>query len=269
MPIRKDGFEDRREHFEKLRELAKQSRERGEPVPPWEERGVRPFADPEQHVIEYATRTREYHHPFNYSNIVHHTYCEDPSNSGLELNPVNSVDGRTEPDKAPGDYLELTEQDPIVRVVVIGSACSPPAYVGLEADPCEGFRRPDEVVELMPVRFRIEGLWGTHVRGDCWIKPNTHGGAPLPEHFVNNWPYCHNQQFAEENVFTGVTGANLPNTGMSCAIFEIPASRTVRILGGSQSYGWTGGTGGEADNHYSFRIIRTSVLTSYEAVVEE
>jgi len=268
MSYRKDGFEDRREHFEKLRELARQSREQGQPVPPMEERGVRPFADPEQHVIEYTTKTREYHFPFNYRNIAHHTYCEDPSNSGLEMNPVNTVIGRSEADGEPADYLELTEGAPIVRVVVIGSACTPPGYVCLEADACEGFRRPEEVVELMPLRFRIEGLWGTHVRGDCWIKPNTHGGPPLPQHFVENWPYCHQTDFAEKNVFTGVTGANVPNTGMSCAIFEIPASHTVRIMGGSLTYGWLGDKG-QGDIHYSFRMIRTNVLVSYEAAEED
>ena len=268
MSGRKDGFADRLEHFGKLRELADESRRTGEPVPPLEERAVKPFADPVQNVIEYTTRDREYHHPFNYRNTKVVAFCNDPSNSGLELNPTNNLDGRTNEDPQPGDYIELTEKDPIVRVVVIGSACTPPGYVTVEAEPCDGFRRPDEVVELMPLRFKIDNLWGTHVRGDCWIKPNENGGKPLPENFVKNWPYCSLTDFPPRHVYTGVTGHNYPLAGMSCAIFEIPASKKIRVSGGAQLYGWTGDHA-HGDCHYSFRMIRTTVLRSYEAVTDE
>jgi len=62
-------------------------------------------------------------------------------------------------------------------------------------------------------------------------------------------------------------GRNWPLAGMSCAIFEIPASKNVRILGGSRMYGWTTDAA-QGDCHYSFRAIRTTVLDKYEAVVE-
>ncbi len=266
MPKRKDGFRDRLEHFEKLKKLAEESRRTGKPCPPKEERAVKPFADPLQNVIEFQTKTREYHHPFNYKNVTHHCYCEDPSNSGLELNPVNTVDGRTDSDKRePGDYLEIIEADPVVRVVVIGSACTPPGYVDIEVEPCEGFRRPDEVDELMPTRFRIENLWGTHVRGDCWLKSTDLVSGKTPDNFVKNWPYCHETDFGDRYAFTHVTGVNYPAAGMSCAIFEIPASRKIRVMGGSQPYGWTADAA-HGDTHYSFRMIRMTLLAEYEAL---
>lgn len=267
MKKRRDGFQDRREHFERMRGIAAKARKTGKPIPPMEERPVKPFFDPEQNVIEFTTVGREYHHPFNYRNITHHCFANDPANSGLEINPVNAVDSVNKPG-VPGDYLELAEKDPIVRVVVIGSACTPPGYVAIEAEPCEGFRRPDEVVELMPVRFRIDNLWGTHIRGDCWIKNKEQGGTPLPENFLENWPYCHETDFGKKNLYSGITAANYPAAGMSCAVFEIPASRKVRIMGGSQTYGWLGDKAA-GDCHYSFRIIRTTILRKYEAIVEK
>ena len=263
---RVDGFQDRQAHLEKVKALAQESFRTGKPCPPMEERAVRPFQDPLQNVIEYTTRTREYHHPFHYRNIAVNAYCEDPANSGLEINPVNHVDGRTPPENPPpGDYIEIAEEQPIVRVVVIGSACTPPGWVAIEADPCEGFRRPDEVDELMPVRLRVDNLWGTHVRGDVWMSKAAEGtGDPLPQHFLENWPYSHVVDFPKEYVATHVDGGNYPLAGMSCAIFEIPASRKVRIMGGSMSFGWTFADC-KGDDHYSFRMIRTNVLASYEA----
>ncbi len=264
---KKDGFIDRQEHFETLKKLAEKSRRIGTPCPPLDRRGVKPFADPPQHVIEYTTMKREYHHPFHYKNIKVVAYCNDPSNSGLELNPVNTVDGRTgETDPRPGDYIELVEDKPIVKVVILGSACTPPGWVALEAEPVPGFRRPDEVEELMPLRFRIDNLWGTHVRGDCWMKETVPGGK-MPQNWVDNWPYCHEKDFVAKQGYTQVTGENYPLAGMSCAIFEIPASRKVRIMGGSLSYGWTFDRC-PGDNHYSFRMIRTEILNSYDAIVE-
>ncbi len=56
-----------------------------------------------------------------------------------------------------------------------------------------------------------------------------------------------------------VTYRNSPITGMSCAIFQIPKSKLVRIKSGSTIPGW------EEDNypddiHYSIRIIRVTVV---------
>ena len=50
-----------------------------------------------------------------------------------------------------------------------------------------------------------------------------------------------------------------PLTGMSCAVFEVPASKSVRVMGGSELLGWTEDNYPN-DNHYSFRIIRTAVM---------
>jgi len=232
------------------------------PYPPMEERKIKPYPDREQKRVEIETKTYEYHFPFNYANIRHCAFCNDPAPHGIEMNPVNSVDSRTNDDVA-ADYFEITEEQPIVRVVVIGSACTPPGYVQLEADPSEGFRRPDEPDFIMPVRMRAENLWGMHLRGDQWMKSGGTRGDPLPEHYVKNWPYCHVKDFPERYSLTGVTYENVPLAGMSCAVFEIPASDRVRIMGGSVMPGWTADRA-PSDGHYSFRIFRVTVLTRYE-----
>jgi hypothetical protein len=115
MTQKKDGVTDRLEHFETLKKLADETRRTGTPCPPLEKRVVKPFTAPPQHVIENTTMKREYH-PFHYKNIKVVAYCNDPSNSGLEINPVNSVDGRTGvTDPKPEDYIELAEDKPIVK----------------------------------------------------------------------------------------------------------------------------------------------------------
>jgi len=234
------------------------------PYPPMKRRKIKPYPDHEQKKVELRTRTYEYHFPFNYRNIKHHAFCNDPANHGIEMNPVNSVDSRTY-DDIPADYFEVEEDQPIVRVVVIGSSCTPPGYVQIEADPCEGFRRPAEVEFVMPVRMRADNLWGMHLRGDQWMKPSDTPGEPLPEHFLENWPYCHVKDFPDKWNMTGVTAANVPLAGMSCAVFEIPASERVRIMGGSQMPGWTTDKC-PSDGHYSFRIFRVTVLKKYEEI---
>ena len=251
-------------HFKKLNRLAKRACKTGEPCPPMDERAVHPYPDPVQDPVVYDLQTREYHMPFNYKNFVHKVHMSDPANAGLELGSVNSayrkMDGGTK-DDLPADCLEITEKNPIVRVAVIGSACTPPGYVQIEADVCDGFARPDTVDGVLPTRFRIDGLWGMHLRGDQWMKPSDTPGEPLPESFVDNWPFNAQREFHKKYVMTGVTHRNFPLTGMSCAIFEIPASYTVRVLGGCAQPGWTQDTSPN-DNHYAFRMIRTSVVVS-------
>ena len=252
------------EHFKKLDRLAARACKTGKPTPPMEERAVHPYPDPVQKPVVYELQTREYHMPFNYRNFVHKVHMSDPANAGLELGSVNSayrkMDGGTK-DDLPADCLEITEKNPIVRVVVIGSACTPPGYVQIEADVCEGFDRPDTVEGVLPTRFRIDGLWGMHLRGDQWMKPSDSPGDPLPESFVRNWPYNASRDFRDRYVMTGVTYNNFPLAGMSCAIFEIPAANTVRVLGGCAQPGWTEDKSPN-DNHYAFRIIRTAVIVS-------
>ena len=70
--------------------------------------------------------------------------------------------------------------------------------------------------ECMPVRMRVDDLWGQHMRFDQALA------------------------------------------GMSCAIFEIPPCKWVRIAGGSATPGWKSDNCPD-DNHYSFKIIRVSV----------
>jgi len=234
------------------------------PYPPMEKRKIKPYPDSEQKRVEIETRTFEYHFPFNYKNIRHCAYCNDPAGHGIEINPVNSVDSRTH-DDIPADYIEIKEDQPIVRVVVIGSACTPPGYVQLEADPSRGFRRPDESDFVMPVRMRAENLWGMHLRGDQWMKPAASPGEPLPENYVKNWPYCHVKDFPKQFNLTGVTAGNVPMAGMSCAAFDIPASDRVRIMGGSVMPAWTTDTH-PSDGHYSFRMFRVTVLKKYKEV---
>ena len=50
---------------------------------------------------------------------------------------------------------------------------------------------------------------------------------------------------------------------MSCAIFEIPKSKKVKIMGGSESPNWTEDNY-SWDDHYSFRIIRLTVVAETE-----
>lgn len=251
-------------HFAELKRLGAQTRASGQATPPMDERRVHPYADPIQKPVTYDLSTREYHMPFNYRNIAHKVHMSDPAMAGIELSSVNSayrrMDGGTK-DDLPADALELTEPNPIVRVVVIGSACTPPGYVQLEAEPCEGFRRPEEIPDVTPARFRADGLWGMHLRADQWMKAADTPGEQLPPEYVQNWPYNHVADFAERYVLTGVMGRNLPLAGMSCAVFEIPASHTVRILGGSTQPGWTDDHSPN-DNHYAFRIIRTTVVVA-------
>lgn len=52
-----------------------------------------------------------------------------------------------------------------------------------------------------------------------------------------------------------------PLVGMSAAIFEIPASKSVRINAGGQTPAWQSDNY-LGDHHYSVRIIRTDVLQS-------
>jgi hypothetical protein len=179
---------------------------------------------------ELRFKTYEYDVPFNYPNVEVKRYWHGGEKHGLELFPIKQTDINQQ-SLMPADSIVIHEDEPIVEVAVIGSACTPPGYVTLEADLVDGERRDDETIRALPVRFRADNLWGMHLRGDL-LKEG-------PE----------------------VTYRNLPVTGMSCAVFQIPKSKTVRIKGGSTVPGW------EEDNypddiHYSFRVIRVTVVES-------
>jgi len=189
-----------------------------------ESKKVHPYEDEMKEKEEIVLRTYEYHHPFNYPNVQVNRKYPHGEQHGMELFPVTEIDGYK-----PADSITINEEDPIVRVVVIGSACTPPGYVQLEAEPIESFRREKEDPNAMPVRFRQNNLWGQHMRVDQLKGGKTYHEFPL--------------------------------TGMSCAIFEIPKSKKEIITGGSENHGWTDDNYPD-DDHYSFRIIRVTVAES-------
>jgi hypothetical protein len=153
-----------------------------------------------------------------------------------------------------GDCIIIEEEQPIVRVAVIGSACTPPGYVMLEAEPCEEFyHRGDFIRCTAPVRFKQSNLWGMHLRYDQWSGPGgiDFGYEDIPEKTIKQYP-----GLAQESVKAHYQA--FPFAGMSCAVFEIPKSRKVTIMGGSETTGWLTDNAGN-DDHYSFRTIRTTV----------
>ena len=155
-----------------------------------------------------------------------------------------------------GDCIIVEEEEPIVRVVVIGSACTPPGYVALEVEPCEEFyRRGDMVKCTAPVRFRQNNLWGSHMRIDQWrsLVRGEFGYEPIPDNWVRDTPFL-------KDACVKSHYADFPLMGMSCAIFEIPKAKKVTILGGSEKPLWQN-DGAPGDDHYSFRTIRTTVVS--------
>jgi hypothetical protein len=212
------------------------------------DRQIPPYPDAVQTRVELVLKTYEYHLPFNYPNITVERKYPHGEFHGMEMWPIPKVDPAHGSSGEPSEGIVIVEEEPIVRVAVIGSACTPPGYVTLEAEPCEGFRRPEELETVMPLRFRIDNLWGMHLRFDQWAEDQ--GGRPFPESAPENL----------RKIATGfrMTSREFPLAGMSCAIFEIPASKRVRISGGSAIGGWTTDDSPD-DAHYSFRMIRTTV----------
>lgn len=218
-------------------------------VPPYEEEIMK--------RIEIGNyRTYEYRLPFNYENVNVVRRSKGGETHGMELNSVNS--NLPEKEGKHSDYIEIMEKEPIIKVEVIGSACTPPGYVQLIAEPLDGFRRDDELEDIMPVRFRINNLWGMHLRADQWLVKETD---------VKSFTGKSYEEVPEE-VFIrkyGLKGYKMkadfwefPLTGMSCAIFSIPMSSKIRIMGGCEIPGWTNDNYPD-DAHYSFRLIRVTV----------
>jgi hypothetical protein len=202
-------------------------------------------------------RTFEYHFPFNYENInvVRKYSCGETH--GMELNSVNSY--WPENTRRPSDYIEISEDQPIAYVEVIGSACTPPGFVMLSATPVDGFRRHDEIDDIMPVRFRIGNLWGMHMRADQWMVRDTEVPSlikqepysPVSAGFIEKFPECSNLKMKSNY-------REVPLTGMSCALFSIPLSRAVKVIAGSEILGWPDDNFPD-DVHYSIRMIRITV----------
>ena len=155
-----------------------------------------------------------------------------------------------------GDRIIIEEERPIVRVAVIGSACTPPGYVMIEAEPCEEFyRRGDFVRCTAPLRFRQGNLWGMHLRADQW-GTRVHadfGYEDIPAGMIKRYPGI-------EAVHVKAHYCEFPFTGMSCAVFEIPQSRKVTIYAGGERPIWASDNA-PGDDHYSIRTIRTTVAS--------
>lgn len=106
---------------------------------------------------------------------------------------VNS-DG-VELDVPPHGAVTFVEDDPIVEVTVIGSACAQPGYVLLYGEPVQwDYCRSG-------VKMRAEGLWGEHLRWNVWAKGIDEG---------------------------------MKHAGLSCAVFRTPPCRKITIMAGSQ-----------------------------------
>jgi len=204
--------------------------ERAKTKNPWREQHPCEFSEAELEVTRmaesgeeqqrqaYTPVVYEYWAPFNYPNICVELGRTDPY-VGAEYNE----DG-IELDTPPRGAITIAEDEPIVGVTVIGSACVSPGYVFLQAEPLE-WKYPRSGVKM-----RIDGLWGQHMRIELWRKGVDEG-----------YKYA----------------------GMSCAIFEMPESSKVTIMAGSQMDVDTLNPGFikdmRHDAHYCVRIIRVTV----------
>jgi hypothetical protein len=139
-----------------------------------------------------------------------------PGYVGAEFNP----DG-VELDVPPYGSITFVEEDPIVEVIVIGSACVPPGYVMLFGEPVE-WKYPRSGVKM-----RVDGLWGEHMRIEPWRK--------------------------------GLTDS-YRDAGMSHAAFHTPPCRKITIMAGSQhTLDATDLTNMRPDAHYCVRHIYVGV----------
>jgi len=231
----------------------KSSSKKGKTVPGYEK-------EPMRRKTRLVTEEYEYELPFNYPNVtVDRKHYHGGEFHGMELNVVNSFSGMEDYVPAAGDAVVIEEPHPIIRVVVIGSACTPPGYVQIECEPVETWRRPDEVETVMPVRMRINGLWGMHLRWDQWYAR----GEPV-QGVMADEPYEKMPKALLER-YPGLAEGTVkshhrewPLAGMSSAIFETPPSKKVIVMGGGETPGWRSDSFPD-DFHYSFRIIRTTV----------
>jgi hypothetical protein len=210
---------------------------------------------------ELRLRTFEYEMPFNYANVeMIRVGWQGSESHGVELNPTNSLCDR--PEHLAADAIVISEDEPIVRVELIGSACTPPGYIMLEAEPIPGWRRSDEVAEVMPVRFRVDNLWGMHLRVDQWTRQET--GEFTPFQNADSYPQQLPDWMHARKLAVKAVSREFPLAGMSCAVFAIPPSKKVRIMGGSSAMGWHTDNWPD-DLQYSFRTVRITVADGYVA----
>jgi len=168
-----------------------------------------------QQVIEYTTVVREYWAPFNYPNFCVELGRIDPY-VGAEFNE----DG-VELDEPPYGAITFVEDDPIVGVEVIGSACVPPGFVELFAEPLEWkFPRTG-------IKMKVDNLWGDHIRAELLKKGVNEG-----------WR----------------------TAGLSCARFSLPQCKKIMLMTGSQhDLADVDFKNMRHDAHYCTRIIRVTV----------
>lgn len=163
----------------------------------------------------YTPVVYEYWAPFNYANFCVELGRTDPY-VGAEFN----TDG-VELDVPPYGAITFVEDEPIVGVDVIGSACVPPGFVLLFAEPLE-WKYPRSGVKM-----RIDGLWGKHIRIEPWRK--------------------------------GIDEGYL-DAGMSCASFKVPEAKKITLMAGSQMImDQSDLVNGRHDAHHCVRIIRVTV----------
>jgi hypothetical protein len=168
-----------------------------------------------QTVVEYMPVVREYWAPFNYPNFCVELGRTDPY-VGAEFN----MDG-VELDVPPYGAITFVEDEPIVGVDVIGSACVPPGYVQLFAEPVE-WKYP-----RTGVKMKVSGLWGEHLR----------------------W-----------NLFAAGIDEGWRTAGLSSASFQLPESAKVTLMAGSShDIAELDSKNMRHDAHYCIRIIRVTV----------
>lgn len=222
---------------------------------------VEPYPEAPMTRDRLETETYEYHMPFNYPNItVERRYLKGQEWHGVEINPVNSIGADEQ--HLPPDTITVVEDMPIVRVVVMGSACVPPGYIQLEAEPLDEFYKPVDVRETAAVRYRINNLWGMHMRCDSWLAESE--GDILDE---RGRRYTEIPRERVEQVWGRKESKyrmkahyrENPLVGMSCGVFEIPKSRKIVITGGSEICAWSNDNYPD-DVHYSFRTIRVTLV---------
>lgn len=128
--------------------------------------------------------------------------------------------------------ITITEEEPIIGVTVFGSACTPPGYVCLEAYPLN-----PEPLRGLPIRMRVDNLWGTHIRWDL-AKAGVHVSSEIKE--------------GQEG-----SRATLPMAGYSSAHFDLPVCKKVVIMGGCQIP--PASDRHPYDAHYLFHLVRITV----------
>lgn len=142
----------------------------------------------QQEKETFQKKTYQYWAPFSYPNIK--VELGQPG-TGCEFN----MDG-VELDVPPYGAITIVEDEPIVGVEVIGSACVPPGYVILHGEPVE-WKYP-----RTGVKMKVDNLWGLHLNWVPWSKGVDEG---------------------------------FRSAGLSSAYFATPECKKITLMGGSQT----------------------------------